>query len=275
MSEALRCPACGGILTYAVRSQAVACSFCGHTELEVVPPRDDVPAPEAYLPARVTTQAADAAFRGWASSSWWYPAKLREAQLQARLVYVPAWRVHARVESHWAGLVSAATRSGKRPRAGRATADLWHMIPASGALEQLELSRLQPFDEREAQPFAADEAETAAAVLGAPWEPPAMSERRARMLAHAAMEADHRRRIQEHERLVRVRSSALIDDHSVRLLLVPVYLAVFRFRERPWRCVINGQSGVVVGNAPIDRLKVAGVIAVVLVLVALALVLLR
>jgi len=50
---------------------------------------------------------------------------------------------------------------------------------------------------------------------------------------------------------------------EARLLMVPVYIGSFRYRDRPWRFVVNGQTGKVTGRAPLDRRKIAGVVLVV------------
>ena len=54
-------------------------------------------------------------------------------------------------------------------------------------------------------------------------------------------------------------ASSLIQNEKVLLVVLPVYIGAYRFRDRPWRFVVNAQTGEVVGNAPIDRMKVLGV----------------
>ena len=46
--------------------------------------------------------------------------------------------------------------------------------------------------------------------------------------------------------------------------MLPIYVGCVRFRDQPWRFVINGQTGRVTGRTPLDRTKVAIAIAVVL-----------
>ena len=49
----------------------------------------------------------------------------------------------------------------------------------------------------------------------------------------------------------------MVHDRDVTLLMLPIYIGVFRFRERPWRFVVNAQTGKLTGEAPLDRVKVA------------------
>jgi hypothetical protein len=46
---------------------------------------------------------------------------------------------------------------------------------------------------------------------------------------------------------------------------VPIYIGTFRFRDRPWRFLVNGQTGEVVGKAPLDWRKVLALVVLALV----------
>src|SRR5690606_8512510 len=155
-------------------------------------------------------------------------------------------------------LVSARTRSGAKPRAGVEHAELSARVPASMGLQEAELLALQPFREGAATRF--DD--------GRPHEVPALSERAAAEEARAQLQQEHRRRIIKAHGLRRGRCSGLVRVREARLLLVPIYIGSVRHRGRPWRFVINGQTGAVVGRAPLDRRKIAVVVAVAVAVVA-------
>ncbi|MFV8754295.1 hypothetical protein ACNOYE_27435 [Nannocystaceae bacterium ST9] len=268
--ELLRCQSCGGAVVWDASHSGAACLFCGSVTLEVQAQTEPLPVPEGWLPITVDPSTADSRFRAWATSSWLRPAILRTTAIKLHPMLLPAWRFHSRLETHWAGLHQAATSSGKAPASGVDTLELQHMIPASTGLTQLELHALQPFDEQAMQPWSA-EAQTMI------WEPPALTRQGARSRAHHDLASDHQRRIAHAHGLVKCNVSPVIDDLDVRLLMVPIYIGAFRFRDRPWRFLINAQTGEVVGDAPIDRMKLAavitgvlGAIALVLLIIALA-----
>lgn len=252
--DLLRCQSCGGSVVWDAGHSGAACLFCGSVTLEVQASEEPLPVPDGWLPIAVEARVADERFRAWATSSWLHPAILGTTAIQLRPMLLPAWRFHSRVESHWAGLRRAATQSGKAPDSGVETLDLYHMIPASAGLTQDELFGLQPFDEQTMEPWSSE----AQAMI---WAPPALTRRGASSRAHEDLAADHQRRIAAARSLVSCNSSPLIEDLDVRLLMVPIYIGAFRFRDRPWRFLINAQTGEVVGEAPIDRLKLAAVIA--------------
>lgn len=266
MSELLRCTACGGAVVWDAAQAGAACLFCGTLSLELHMLADPLPVPDEYLPMTVTAEQADRSFRRWARGSWFRPQGLAAVEIGLRPMLLPAWRFHARLESHWAGLRPARTKSGKTPVTGVAQADVVHMVPASSGLTRAELLALQPFDEAGALPWSESDIESDELI----WEPPALTRRGARVWARQGLTTAHERQIASEQRLVRCRVDAVIEERDVRLLLVPIYIGVFRFRDRPWRFLINGQTGELVGEAPFDRLKVAAVTLLVLVIVALA-----
>ena len=160
-------------------------------------------------------------------------------------------------------LVSARTKSGKRPRSGVEHAELGTTVPASMGLRPEELAALLPFREGSAARF--DPA--------VPHEVPALSERAASEVAHERLLEEHQHRISRAHRLRRVRASAITRIRSARLQMVPVYIGSFRFRDRPWRFVINGQTGTVTGKAPLDHRKIVLVVALAVIVAVVVLVL--
>jgi hypothetical protein len=273
MSELLRCQACGGAVVWDAAQLGAACLFCGTVALELVITSEPVPTPEVALPVGVSRAIAEQRFRAWATKSWFRPPALRTAEVALHLLMLPAWRFHARLETHWAGLRPAATRSGKTPVAGLEQLELTTMVPASTGLSQAELEALQPFDEGQARPWrgVVDDAEGS----GSPdeveviWEPPALTKRGARSRAHRELAEIHRRRLARERGLSNARVSAVIEDRDVRLMLVPIYIGTFRFRDRPWRFLVNGQTGEVVGKAPLDWRKVLALVVLALAIAGL------
>lgn len=266
MSELLRCASCGGAVVWDAAQSGAACLFCGSLALELHMLSEPLPTPDEFLPLTVTEESADRRFRAWARKSWFRPKGLDAVEVGLRPMLLPAWRVHARLETHWAGLRTARTKSGKAPAAGVESGDLVTMVPASAGLTQDELLALLPFDETAARPWS----EYAPTISETIWEPPALTRRGARVWARRSLASAHARQIARARSLVRCRVSAIIDERDVRLLLVPIYIGVFRYRDRPWRFLVNGQTGELVGDAPVDRRKLVTVVLLVIAIVMVA-----
>ncbi|MEM9453073.1 MAG: hypothetical protein AAGF11_02760 [Myxococcota bacterium] len=250
MTQVVQCDACGGRVVYDAGREAARCLFCGSVALHADEGHEAILRPDVMLPFEISRKIADQHYRRWARSSWWYPKPLRQLTIELSELQLPAWRFDASLETHWAGLVRAATRSGARPRAGVEHAELTCQVPASMGLREAELSALQPFDEGIAVRF--DE--------GVPHEIPALSERAASEQARRRLQAEHRHKIMQAHRLQRCNCSTSMRIRGARLLMVPIYIGSFRYRDRPWRFVINGQTGKITGRAPLDRTKLAVVI---------------
>jgi len=259
--QVIQCDACAGSVVYDANREVAQCLFCG--SVAVHPDElSDIPKPATFVPFTVERQRADAAFRTWARSSWWYPREVRNLAIVLSDAMLPAWRFEAGVETHWAGLERAMTKSGLRPVSGIAKTTSSTMVTASLGVSDKELSALQPFESTDLRKWD----EQAQSV---PHEVPSVSETAARDRARERLSAAHRRRIKKDNRLQRCNGSSLLDVRRTELMMLPIWIGSFRYRDLPWRFVINAQTGKVTGRAPLDRVKVA--IAVTLaIIVALA-----
>ena len=258
MTQVIQCDACGGSVAFDAGRQVARCLFCGSVAVHADDGGETVLVPDAMLPFEISQTDADDRFRRWARSSWWYAAPLRQLSIELHALLLPVWRFDASLETHWAGLVSAPTRSGASPRAGVEHAELTARVPASMGLREAELRALQPFREGSGARFDPS----------LPHEVPALTERAAAEVARGLLQAEHQQRIVQANRLKRCHSSSLVRVRDARLSMVPIYIGSFRYRDRPWRFVINGQTGSVTGRAPLDRIKLAVAIGLVAALVA-------
>lgn len=253
MTRAIQCDACGGAVVFDAGHEAARCLFCGSVAVHADEGGEALLVPDAMLPFEVTRSDADERFRRWARSSWWHAAPLRRLSIELHPLLLPVWRFDAALETHWAGVVSAPTRSGGRPKAGVEHAELTTRVPASMGLREAELLALQPFREGTAVRFDP----------GLPHEVPALTERAAAEVARGLLSDEHRQRIMRSQRLQRCRCSVLMRVREARLSMVPIYIGSFRYRDRPWRFVINGQTGKVTGRAPLDRWKITAAVGLV------------
>jgi len=260
----VQCDECGGAVAYDPTHALVRCLFCAAVALRPVPAIVPPPSPHAVLPFVLDEAAAQAAFGRWVRASWWRPKALREAQAAVQAVWIPAWRVAADVELHWAALVSAATASGKRPRTGIDRGRAEAIVPASGAVSLAELTALRPFPAATRRWTDGDRE--------VPCEVPALSEAGALAVAHGVLVDDRLHALSLDRGLSDAGGTARLHEVRTDLDALPLWIGSFRYRDRPWRVVINAATGKVVGAAPLDRIKVAIAIAL---LVAAVLVLAR
>ena len=260
----IQCDACAGSVVYDAAREVASCLFCGSVAVHPAELGEPIPSPDTAIPFTITRTHADAEFRRWARSSWWYPKALRELSVELSDAMLPAWHLQATVETHWAGLARGPTKCGLRPLSGVADTTRAIMVPASLGLGDRELLALQPFSTDAAAPWSVD----APAI---PHEVPSITQSAAQDTARRLLAEQHRHAIASAQRLERCRGSSLVEFQDAGLLMLPIWIGCFRYRELPWRLVINAQTGRVVGRAPLDRVKVAlAAIAVAVIVVAIA-----
>lgn len=258
----VQCDACGGKVAFDADRGVVRCLFCASVALEPVPADERPELPEEVVPYGLEREAARRRFREWTRASFWRPKELASVGAELTALWLPAWHVQADVETHWAALERAPTKSGKRPRSGVdiGSEQLW--IPASLGLSEAELGRLAPFDDRRRRAFGADDRAIA-------FELPGLSEDGARTRALPLLEAMRCRAIASRHHLTQCRGTVRLHAIESHLRVLPIWIGSFRYRDRPWRFVVNGQTGKVVGRAPLDRIKV-GIAVVLAAIVAIA-----
>lgn len=255
--DVIECRSCGGRIVFDADREVARCIFCASVELA---PRsnEQFDQPELAIPFGFPEARAETRFVAWASSSWWHPKALRSAKVELTKLWIPAWRFEARVEAHYAGLQSNhSTKSGKKPVSGVDVSERDAWVPASLGLSTEELNALIPFHDDEAVEFAPD------ANDPTPFETNGLSRPAALSAARRSLADDARNEISRRERLADCRVVGTLEDVRSQLLLLPIYIGSFRFRDRPWRFIVNAQTGHITGDAPIDRRKIAIVFAIV------------
>ncbi len=259
---ALSCESCGGSIAMQVGRSEPACLFCGREGLVERPLPEGIEPPTAWSPFAVDEAGARAAFAEFASSSIWYPNDLGRAGLQLHPLFLPAWIWSATVETHWAALVRASTKSGKRPETGAETRGVdGVLVPASPALTAAELDAVAPFDGGDEQPFDP-------AALPGPFELGDLTRSVARRTAFARLGEVEDARLEAEIGAARLRTSRLFRDEAGRPVLLPVWIGAYRRGDRLFRVVVNGRSGRITGTAPISIGKVVAAIAVVVAILA-------
>ncbi|MEM6292438.1 MAG: hypothetical protein AAGA54_14280 [Myxococcota bacterium] len=254
--DVIECDACGGTVVYDAERASVRCVFCGSETLRIADVEGTAGVPASAAERTVSLEDARASFKTWATTSWWTPRAFRQAAAQVAPLWIPAWRMSAEVEATWTGLRDANTKSGRRPLAGADVARRTVWLPASLGLSQRELDALAPFHADPVGPWNVDNTD-------APFEVAGLTQDAALSRARKNFRSDARADIIRQQRVRDCRVSVVLEDVAAEAFMLPVYVGCVRFRDRPWRFVVNGQNGRVTGSTPVDRRKVAAAIALV------------
>ena len=295
-SEQVKCRDCGAEVELTEGQLAARCPFCASPQVLCAEARSDRVQPESVIPFAITPAQARSAFATWLGRLWFRPLDLatRSTVAELRGVYVPYWTFSADVTSAWTA--DAGYRSSERvviprrevgkPRVRTVQHIRWkpargtrhdrhddHLVCASAGLpDDQARSAAESFDAGELVAFSTDyllgfSAESYAVDLPEAWK---RAQRDLARLQQRRCAGDvpgdtHRG----------LRASHRFDGVTVKLALVPLWIAAFRYRGRSHRFLVNGQSGEVAGAAPLSLPRIALAVLAVAALVLAAVVLLR
>jgi len=266
------CNSCGAAMSYDASAQGLRCPFCGSVEM-VAQSDVRILAPQKVVPFRVAREEAVAAMRRWLGRGFWRPGRLaQEASVVTMTpVYVPYWVFEARTHTHWTADTDR-TPPGARgdwyPLAGEHHGQYSGLlIGASGALTPGETTDLCPFDLAAAVPPEQVDLENITV------EQFSLLRKYARPMAREGLEqseAEACRAAYVPGGARNVHVNVLVEGMASVPVLLPVWIMAYRFRDRVFRFLVNGQSGRATGRAPTSWLKVVTAILLFL-LAALAL----
>lgn len=271
----LACPNCGARTEFSEGVQAATCPFCA-TPLVVEAATSRQIRPAALIPFALDERTAREAMTQWLGSLWFAPNGLQEYARKGRRmdgIYVPYWTFDADTETPYTGQRGdtytthrTVMQGGKavrvsetrirwrnaRGRVARAFNDV--LVLASTSLPRAHTDALEPWDLRALVPYRPDFLAGFAAEGYQVGLEAGFTE--ARAIMDRAIEGDIRRDIGgDHQRITSM--SPVVENVTFKHVLLPVWMAAYRFQGRSFRFVVNGQTGRVEGERPYSRAKIA------------------
>jgi hypothetical protein len=259
-------------MCYNAEARNLRCPFCGSERLD----REQdtkLLAPSRVVPFRVDRQQAENTMRGWLRRGFWRPGDLATAAAIEKMtpVLVPYWVFQATTFTYWTADTSK-TPPGARgdwyPLYGEHRGSYQGLlIGASGALTPAETSTLCPFDLGQA--LALDQVDLKEMVI----EQFRVQRKYARPLAQQGLEQRERDACQVYvpARARNLKVNVRLEGLSSEPISLPVWIMSYRYGERMYRFLINGQTGEPTGEAPVSKTKIAVAIALVVLCLVIAL----
>ncbi len=269
------CEGCGASMSFDPTVQSLRCPYCGSAKLEVEGPRK-ILKPEKLIPFEITFQEVEQRLRRYLSSNPFRPNDLLSegTLVSARAVFVPCWVFSANTHTYWTAdtdVLPPGSRGKWRPLFGEHQARYDGMlIPASRVLQKEELRSIGSFDLRRARDVRAEILEKFFVEV---FTVPRKYARQWAIEEIRRQEAEACRQLFLSGRIRNLRTNVRITHLTGRPILLPVWVLAYRYRGKLYRFLINGQTGQVGGQVPVSWVKVAGVIALGLVIVILLIIL--
>lgn len=274
------CPNCAAMVEFDPDIHATECPFCATPVVTDTGEHRQIK-PKGMLPFALAEREAKAAMTKWLGKLWFAPNGLQEYARKGRKmqgIYVPYWTYDAQTKSTYTGqrgtiyyVTQTVMRDGKseqrqvqkirwRSKSGRVARffdDV--LVLASRSLPKKMTDRLEPWDLSQMVPYTPEilagfRAEGYTVEL-----PDGLGEARAYM--DRAILRDVKFDIGgDRQRVSHVATD--VSSVTFKHVLLPVWLAAYRYNGETYRFVVNGQTGQVQGERPWSAWKIA--IAVVL-----------
>ena len=274
------CPNCAAQVEFEPGKHATECPFCA-TPVVVDTGTNRHIKPRAVLPFALTEETARDAMKDWLGRLWFAPNGLQEYARKGRRmsgIYVPYWTYDANTRSSYSGqrgtvyyVTQTVTRNGKRetrqvpkvrwrPASGRVARffdDV--LVLASKSLPKKYTDALEPWDLSALEPYAPEylagfRAEAYAVSLEEGFG-------EARVYMDRVIERDVKFDIGgDRQRIHNIDTQ--LSDLTFKHILLPVWLAAYKYRGKTYRFVVNGRTGRVQGERPYSAIKIT--IAVIL-----------
>lgn len=286
-----RCSNCGAATTLDPNVTGDACAFCG-AALVIEGASTRLIRPQSLLPFKVTEPQAQQAFRGWLKGLWFAPNALKRHSGSAeRLVglYVPHWTYDAHTETDYRGRrgehyytneTYTTTENGRTvtktrrvqhtrwyPASGRVFVDFDDvLIAASETLPDVyrprlgvpELKELVPYSDEYLSGFRTEHY-TVGLEDGFRAACDAMQPG-----IDSAIRSDIGGDVQQISH-----KDTRYDNITFKHILVPLWISTYRFKEKPYRFVVDARTGHVQGERPWSVIKITLAVLAVLLVIAL------
>ena len=274
-TRTLSCPSCGAQVEFDPAQHAAECPFCATPVVTDTGTNRHIK-PRGVLPFALDEDAARDALQDWLGSLWFAPNGVDAYARKGRKmsgIYVPYWTFDADTSSQYSGQrgthyyeTRTVMRDGKRKQV-RVRKTRWRnvsghvtrffddvLVLASTSLPKRFTDRLSPWDLSDLRPYqpeylAGFRAEAYTVALDAGFE-------EAREIMRRIIERDVRFDIGgDAQRVTALKTQAR--DVTFKHLLLPIWMAAYKYQGKSYRFVVNGRTGEVQGERPYSVWKIA------------------
>ncbi len=273
-TRVVACPNCGAQTEFDGDTHAAECPFCATPVVTDTGTHRHIK-PRGVLPFELDEGSARGALTDWLGSLWFAPNGVKDYARKGRKmngIYVPYWTFDADTKSKYTGQrgthyyeTKTVVRDGKRKKV-RVRKTRWRpasgrvarffddvLVLASKSLPKKYTDGLEPWDLSSLEPYkpeylAGFRAEGYQVELSDGFK-------EARIYMDRMIHRDVKYDIGGDEQ--RVNSvNTTVSDVTFKHILLPVWLAAYKYRGKTYRFVVNGRTGRVQGERPYSAWKI-------------------
>lgn len=269
------CNECGASVNVAPSEQTATCTFCRSHQVLAREAVANPIRPESVVPFKVDKNAAGARFEEWLGGLWFRPNNLKEMAKVEGLagVYIPYWTFDARVYSTWtaqAGYYYYVDEDYTNEQGQRQTRKVqktrWEpargkrqdhyddvTVCASKGLPENMGEELRSFDTKALTPYRPEflagwRAEVYAIDLMPAWnigQTKMANSQQSRCSGDVPGDTHKDLHVQNN-----------FSQVTFKHVLLPIWVSAYRYQDKPYQFLVNGQTGEVVGQAPYSIIKI-------------------
>jgi DNA-directed RNA polymerase subunit RPC12/RpoP len=285
----VKCSDCGATVNVGEGERTAACAFCGSKQVLAEATNQGAIRPESLVPFKVSKEDANGRFGVWIGKLWFRPSDLKKMAKVQEIggVYIPFWTFDAFVSSEWSadrgwyyyenetytenvdGRMETRTRQVQRTRWESASGyrqDNYDdvLVCASKGLPGHLVDNLSTFDTKALTPYQPQflsgwRAESYAIDLMPGW---ALGQQKIETSQVGRCAGDVGG---DTQRGLNVRNQ--FSNVTFKHVLLPIWIAAYRYNGKVYRFLVNGQTGEVVGVAPWSVWKILGLIFFILAII--------
>lgn len=279
------CHACSAQFEFDASIHADECPFCGSNIVVDATDHRLIKA-ESILPFKITSNQAASFYEKWLKRLWFAPNKLKKyARKERKLngVYVPYWTYDCYTVTQYSGQrgiayqvprkVSVVVNGRRTTRTRMVTKIRWSpvsgrvsrsfddvLVYATDSLPRNMARELAPWDLPELKPFqeaflSGFQSEVYKVNLESGFD-------LAKDRMHPVIRNDIRRDIGGDQQRIHNANTQYSDIHFKHILL-PFWIAGFRFRNKTYQFIVNGRTGEVQGDRPYSWIKITATVILV------------
>lgn len=268
--QELQCNNCGARILLDPKSLTHICPFCGSSSVIQHAFDHDKMRPRYLVPFKVEDQAAKDGIQTWLGSSWMTPSDLQQrAGLDVLTgIYLPYWTFTANCSADWKAQVGHTRTRGTGKNRQTYTEWRWEsgsvserfrdlLVAGTNKLNQRLLHEVSAFDmgslvEYDTSYLAGFNAQTYDIGRDSAWTTGREMMREATRMAC--------RRDASTSKIRNFSMTLDFKDETWRYILLPVYLSTYRYENETYSVMLNGQTGQITGQRPVDWRKVGSAI---------------
>jgi ribosomal protein S27E len=287
--QTIKCESCSSEMLIPVSQTAAVCAFCGSAK---VLPQGDAGSirPESILPFQISQQDAVEAFQRWKKKRWFVPNEFKKRSTKSLItgVYIPFWTFDSETSSAYTaevGIYHYRTETRTRTVNGKSQTytetvryTVWHwtngnynlffndvLIPASIYDEGALLERMDDYQLEKLAPYKPEYlsgyiAQRYTVPIKDGWVS-AKTEIK-NTLTHNIKQVIGGNEI----RSLNINTS--YSDQKYKHILLPVWNATYKYKDKIYRYVVSGETSSVYGNVPRSAWKITFLVLMCLALIA-------